>query len=561
MTNDLCLSFCDSQPISLQDLTPQHSCRILQAIARDACYRLAGSTPRKDFVKTVQVFDHALTTSFFRTAKVFGNDDISNHQRLESVLVGCCLTNDRMAATGWTDNPACRFCGADRESMAHLVHQCAHLHDSVGVPTIHEVGSNFALLGHVHQPTFVVRRRMLQLQAGSLPLAEQFCPTEIEKVWTDGSLVFGDNIWLATGTYAVLNEDQTIIHKGQVNHLSLSAYTTELWAVLVACSAATTRLAIYSDCLAVVKQANAVFDGERPDPMWRCFHWWIFLADVVANRSAETSRPFNIEWIPAHQYDHIPIELVTEDMARCVNTTLQHIANNRLVDRAAREFAVSIAPIDPQFKPKLIEAIRSHQQWLVGVHASLPTHASEESNVRNVQELPDKLTSAQCRLRYPQWPWDAPAASFKWKPKIPLNLPCPETWKSHPENWNSICEFLRGLRWKEDPDTSFSFCELAAIFHASGARIKADCELLTFREVTNLIRKTMLILSKNPCVQAFPGSFNSTRPRSCGRVLPQGCIDHAFPFVRPEGYELVANLLARGANRTLESWEIPVCDF
>ena len=248
-------------------------------------------------------------------------------------------------------------------------------------------------------------------------------------------------------------------------------------------------------------------------------------------------------------------------MARCVNTTLQHIANNRLVDRAAREFAVSIAPIDPQFKPKLIEAIRSHQQWLVGVHASLPTHAPDESNVRNVQELPDKLTSAQCRLRYPQWPWDAPAASFKWKPKIPLNLPCPETWKSHPENWNSICEFLRGLRWKEDPDTSFSFCELAAIFHASGARIKADCELLTFREVTNLIRKTMLILSKNPCVQAFPGSFNSTRPRSCGRVLPQGCIDHAFPFVLPEGYELVANLLARGANRTLESWEIPVCDF
>ena len=193
-----------------------------------------------------------------------------------------------------------------------------------------------------------------------------------------------------------------------------------------------------------------------------------FLADVVANRSAETSQSFNIEWIPAHQYDHIPIELVTEDMARCVNTTLQHIANNRLVDRAAREFAVSIAPIDPQFKPKLIEAIRSHQQWLVGVHASLPTHAPDESNVRNVQELPDKLTSAQCRLRYPQWPWDASAVSFKWKPKIPVAFPKPKAWDGSADEWETTCTFLRSLRWCVKEDEVTSLCELTALFHFCG---------------------------------------------------------------------------------------------
>ena len=34
-----------------------------------------------------------------------------------------------------------------------------------------------------------------------------------------------------------------------------------------------------------------------------------------------------------------------------------------------------------------------------------------------------------------------------------------------------------------------------------------------------------------------------TRPRSCGRVMPQGCIDHAIPYVTPEGYQLIAHLL------------------
>ena len=560
--DELRLSFCKSQPISIKDLTPQDVRRILQAIARDACYRLASSTPRKDFVKIVQVFDHAMTTSFFRSAKVYDNDEISNHQRLESVLVGCCLTNDRMAATGWSDTAACRFCGGEKESMMHLVHQCSSIRESVGPPVLHELGSNFAMLGHVHQPMFVVRRRLLQLQASTLTFSAEFNSDSTRQVWTDGSLVFGDNVWLATGTYAVLDEQQNVIHQGQVNHLALSAYCTELWAVLVAVFSATTKLVIYSDCAAVVTKASQIFAGGSPDPSWKCYHWWCSLTRVAAARRAATDNPFCIEWIPARLYDHIPIELVTEDMARCVHTTLQHIANNRLVDRAARELAIRLAPIDPPtFKQKLVAAIHSHQKWLIAEHSLLPTRDPDAATSNGVQELPDKLTASQCRLRYPQWAWDVPLTSFRWKPKIPVNVPCPETWKSHPENWNAICTFLRGLRWKETQDASFSFCELAALFHASGARVKADSDLLTFRDLTNLIRKTMLLLSKNPCVQAFPGSFNSTKPRSCGRVLPQGCIEHASPFVPPEGFELVANLFARGANRTLESWEIPVCDF
>lgn len=64
------------------------------------------------------------------------------------------------------------------------------------------------------------------------------------------------------------------------------------------------------------------------------------------------------------------------------------------------------------------------------------------------------------------------------------------------------------------------------------------------------------MLSKDPAVDAFPGIFDSTRPRTCGRVLCRGRIANAIPFVDPEEYQLVVRLLARGARRTLEAWEI-----
>ena len=247
-------------------------------------------------------------------------------------------------------------------------------------------------------------------------------------------------------------------------------------------------------------------------------------------------------------------------MAAAANTTVRHIIHNRLVDGAARRLATRIAPIDPAIWPTLQAAIRSHQHWLVRLHELLPT-AEPSAIGPTVQELPDTLSPEQCKIRYPEWLWDARLPSFTWKPKLPKGLPMPANWPATPEDWTQICDFLRGLRWRVGEQYSFSFCELAAVFHQTGHRVSLDAQLLTFREVTNMIRKAMQILSKDSAVDAFPGIFNSTRPRSCGRVMPQGCIDHAIPYVTPEGYQLIAHLLGRGAGRTLESWEIPVCDF
>ena len=242
------LSFKGSCPIPLTDLPPQDVRKMLQAITRNACYNLAGSTPRKDFSKTNDVFDLSLTASTFRSDRVLTTEAIANHQRFESIVVGCTLTNDRMASTGWSESAKCRFCDHEKESMAHLVFDCPRIGDIIGTPVVHEMGVNFGILGHVHHPSFIARRRLLQNDPNALQIPDVFHPDTIVEIWTDGSVVFGENIWLATGAFAVVDDRRNIIYKGQVNHWSMSAYAAELWAVLFSCSQATTGLRIFSDC-------------------------------------------------------------------------------------------------------------------------------------------------------------------------------------------------------------------------------------------------------------------------------------------------------------------------
>lgn len=306
----------------LYDLTPQDARKVLQAIARNDCYDFAGSTPRKDFSKTNDVFDLALTSATFRSDRVLTTEAISNHQRFESVVVGCALTNDRMASTGWSDTPKCRFCDFEKESMPHLVFDCPRIGGLIGAPMVHEMGANFGILGHVHHPPFIARRRLLQNDPSAIVVPEEFNAEITAEIWTDGSVVFGENTWLATGAFAVLDSQRNIIHKGQVNHWSLSAYATELWAVVYSCSRAATGLHIYSDCKLVVEQVSKIFAGAKADPLWKCWKWWVHLSNLVTRRSASGHCPFHIDWIPAHRLEAVPIPLLTEELARTANTSL-----------------------------------------------------------------------------------------------------------------------------------------------------------------------------------------------------------------------------------------------
>ena len=91
-------------------------------------------------------------------------------------------------------------------------------------------------------------------------------------------------------------------------------------------------------------------------------------------RSVDGLCPFRIDLIPAHKLESVPIPTLTDELARLAKTTVRHIIHNRLVDGAARDFALRIAPINPKMRQELIGAIRQHQSWLTKLHELLPAH-------------------------------------------------------------------------------------------------------------------------------------------------------------------------------------------
>ena len=558
----LALSFCGSQPVPLCSLNAKDASKVLANITRDACYKATGDTKRKDFHSTQRVFDYQQTLAALKQLPLrHKGGDIADRYRLESILVGCTLTNDRLAGSGWTDTSDCRFCQSDKESMHHLVYECTALHAIIGPPAQDELGANFQLLGHVEHPRFIAKRRLHFSHAADLPVAPDFDGQTCLRFWTDGSLVHGNKFWLMTATFAVVNEDRQVVKQGLVSHWSISAYTAELWAVLWVCITATTKVHIFSDCLTVVQRVHHICQGGSVDLTWSCSEWWKVFAAVLTLRQQHCPQPFVVTWIPAHCLERVPDTMLTDDLAFAAGSTVEHILHNRLCDRTAKALAQRLSPVQMDIQVAAEQAVHDHQAWLIRLHALLPTHETCHTQDHIDSAMPEEISKEVCQARFGQWPWGLPKNHYSWKPKIPKGCEPPVRWRGHPENWIQVCKFLSGLRWKLDPDDSFSFCELAVTFHNAGFRIVGDLQFLTFYDIYKVIRDVMLQLSKLDNVQAFAGTFNTAKPRSCGRVLPQGCIDGASPFHTDDCRVLIARAFAKGAGRELESWKLPVCDF
>lgn len=125
--------------------------------------------------------------------------------------------------------------------MFHLVHECPGVIRANGGPAVRELGDNFGLLGHVRQPAFIARRRLLQLDANTIRPSGPLDPHSSRDVWKEGCVVFGDTVWEATGAYAVLDAQCNVIPQKLV---------------IVGVHArgkAQTRLRIFSDCQDVVR--------------------------------------------------------------------------------------------------------------------------------------------------------------------------------------------------------------------------------------------------------------------------------------------------------------------
>lgn len=294
---------------------------------------------------------------------------------------------------------------------------------------------------------------------------------------------------------------------------------------------------------------------------WKCSNWWRALNELLTQRRLAHPAPLEITWIPAHLCEHIPDQKLDEATAAASGSTLLHVLRNRDADRAAKLCAQRIAPVFFHMPQVMGAATALHQEWLVRLHAHLDTGNDDEVKPDHMQAPPQtadsQITLGAAKTMFPIWHWHPHKSHFLWRPKVPALVEMPKRWRYSAKDWSTICNFVRGLRWREDADGAISFCELAVLFHHTGWRFEACSSALQIHEVTCKLRQAFQYLLKDPKVQVCPGEFSATFVKSAGRVLPQSAIIRAFPLIEDQTLVYLARTLCSGCGRTIESWRTP----
>ena len=554
ITADVELSFRGSPGLCLRYLQPREIRPLLKQLARQAAYESVDFRTRKDFAKPQGLLNHWSTTALLRSQYKENLNDIPIQLRFQSTVVGCVLTNDRLAAAGWSQSSLCRFCHQAKECLEHLVHDCKPLHEILGPPVLHELGSNFGLMGIVEQPFFLARRRLVLTRAPTaFPAFDPSCNSEL---WTDGSVLWSERFWITTATFAVVGPDLQVVAKGLVSYPCLNSYVAELWGLLQACLHSKHCVQIFCDCKSVVEHAHQVFVTGIADESWLCQDWWRFLANLTLYRQQQHPQPFAVQWIPAHCFEQLPIEAISDQMAQSRHTSVRHIEQNRKADLVAKEYATALSPVRVNVQHEAERCILAHQRWLAQLHALLPTdadHCSEEAS-----GAPEELDREACCKLFPHWPWRSVAAQFPWKPKIPTGYAQPTNWIGTLAEWEVVCRFLRSLRWKIDDEAVTSIAELTVLFHRGGWKFECDPQLVTYFDLHARLRKAIGIFARCDDAQAFPGTLYPALAKAAGKTLPQGSIKGAAVLIDDVALLQLARLFAFGAGRTLASWKIPV---
>ena len=560
LTSELAVVFDNHTLCSFKQLTLKDVKTVLPYLARQACYLEASKKKRKDFHEPSGIIDHQLSTVFSRQKQ---NDQptIPDNSFFESQLVGCTLTRDRLIHAKLVDTSSCRFCHEAKEDIPHLL-RCPQVIQILGQTPEHELGANFYNLGIVEHPKDVLINRLKLSDLADIHVAEfDACANPVQR-WTDGSLVCANFFWLACGSFAIVDETGFCIKRGIVRAWCMSSYTTELWALLEAICGASAPVTIYTDCQTIVRQFNSMKTKGHIDPDWLHYPWWEKIHTIWRERSNDHTEPIILQWIPSHVLEHVPIHLITEEMAEAKQTSIVHIQNNRVADFAARDVAQKHAVIRPGFMDELLSHILERQTWLqrlnkcIAVEYQTNTQTTAEETT---EQDADKLTIDIARKIFPQWPWDASPSNYQWKAKIHVDLAAPKNWHLTECDWCTFCSFLRKARWKCSPNAETAYIEMTVLFILRGFSFEnIDKQLCTYKQMNGHIRRGMTMLSRLDGVSPFPGTMTSTKAKNSGRTLPTGTLVGAEILWTPAELTSFAKLLQGGAGAKIASWHFPL---
>ena len=223
------------------------------------------------------------------------------------------------------------------------------------------------MFGLCTHPRSVALQRLQTSPIGAESTSFDVHSTEL--CWTDGSVQWGNYFWLATGAYAIVDAHFQIVESGRVSHWELSAYTTELYALLRVIRRATCCIQVKSDCQSLVDQFADLTRLKQVPESWSHRPWWLEICRVLLQRQDQCATPIEVLWTPSHLLEHLPGELISEAAARKCGSTARDILANRVADKEANRLATVLSPIHPRDQ-RMVESAVLPVSY---THLTLPT--------------------------------------------------------------------------------------------------------------------------------------------------------------------------------------------
>ena len=568
------ISFCNSEPLCILDFSFRELKRFLDAIARHNCYQYACKASRKDIRKCEGILDCNMTNLGTRACKGTFIRGLELTCFRDSSVVGCTPTNDRRIKANTSDTNLCRFCNLEVESLEHIICNCTG--DVVPSRPMcpQHLGPNFELLGIAEIDQTHVRDRLSCSDTSTIPVTDWHNPEpDFCRVWTDGSCTNPQFFWHMKGGFSVVDSHGRCLSSGQVKHVSLSSYTCELWAIIVAFAQASGPVLISTDNETAVKQVKHMIEHDEIKPAWQHFQWWSFLHHIYRLRKIQSQQPLLIRWIPAHLLEEIPCEYISNQAAREAGSTWIDIYCNRKADYFAKESVFQNQ--NPQsISDNLIDKIMEWQKWLALLNAELsktetqtesqpaPPAATPADNCDQVarsfvcpHEITIQHTTNDFKRLLPKWCWTPDINDFTWVSHFPDDLDLKSYANISNHDWKLSVSFLKSLKWMEGPSLETAYVELAFYFWFCGHRFQAVDE--SPGAYTKVLRKAInqaFKLSENPLT---PGKQHS-KCKCKGRVLPAGTLVGCYPFVEPDALKHLAVHVLHGRPQAITAWE---CSF
>ena len=558
------ISFHGSMGIPLLELHVKDIKRLLAALAANVCYFRAQTRARKDFQKPSGILDLELTRSSWPKLQKCVVGSLPDSALLDAVQTGCLLTNDRLCAAGLVTSAQCRFCGFEKESTPHLVNDCVELHRQIGSPRCHEFGSNFAMMGIVEHPLGFIQQRLKWSKPTDIHIAPLVRSGVTLPLWTDGSVLGGHAFWITTGSFAIVDIQGSTIKAGPVFHWGLSSFTTELWAVLEAAAYADSWVHIFTDCKSVAERFKQLVQLSNIPPDWSHGSWWGFLLQLWIHKFNCNPDALQISWIPAHLCENMPIEMISEELAKDCKSSVIDIDCNRRADFAAKTSCELHAPLHISRYNDLPHLILEHHTWLVQLARQLDQEkeTTNDSSAAEAPTQPNEDDEQHLRSFFHRWPWTTPRGSVRWSPPRPQIFEKPACWKNTDSDWTMFCNFLGTLQWDQDPSLSWSYFELACIFHLRGFTWEnVNPAVFQIAALVPKVKKACIAIRKSAAHILLPGAHNPDKNRSIGKTLPSGTIDGVSLRCSSEELVRLGRFLYHGGNHRLSSWPFLLCDL